>query len=90
MKSSITYPSIKSDVPVIRKHHFTNDVAVWSADHTSYTILVTGGKRKKFGTNGLSDGPPVGTVVEVPYTALDRISANWIPVPEGTVITIEV
>lgn len=90
MKSSITKPNTLADGPIIRQNKWTGDVALFHRNGLSYTILVNGGPRRTIGKIGLVEGPHIGFTLTYSEDKAERIEDIWLPVPEGTVITIEV
>ncbi|AKQ06810.1 hypothetical protein AVT44_gp05 [Acinetobacter phage Fri1] len=91
MQSKITLPKPLRAVGAIRQHKFTKDVAIFHPNGLGYTVLVNGGPRARFGQRGEVDlGPQIGFTQTYSEERAERVEDNWLPVPEGTVITIEV
>ncbi|WPD49462.1 hypothetical protein YZ2_44 [Acinetobacter phage YZ2] len=90
MKSKIVKPSMLADGVLIRQHKWSGDVALFHHDGLGYTILVNGGSRKVISKVGLVDGPSIGFTLNYTKDKAERLEELWLPVPEGTVITIEV
>lgn len=91
MKSKVTLPNKLCAGGEIRQHKFTKDVALFHPNGLGYTVLVNGGPRARFGQRGEVDlGPQIGFTQTYSEERAERVEDNWLPVPEGTVITIEV
>lgn len=91
MKSKVTLPNKLRAGGEIRQHKFTKDVALFHPNGLGYTVLVNGGPRTDYMQRGEIDlGPQIGFTQTYHKERVERFEDNWLPVPEGTVITIEV